>query len=224
MAFIIELIFGYMIMIPFIMFNLFFLIGSFFQGRVSKFLLKILKANEEIKESHYVKFKILNISIWIIVGILFVLSLDNPFSLGGLMVLLAFRSGASLIRRFIFGIHDVKIMKNHSSKSKVMDMVSFIIKFGVVIELLFILIWGILYQYLNVSVNSLFGIEGNLLTLFLWIAGFLYGFILSVVQSLISKQFLLKNELGIALMFSGEIIKDRVEKKKMFVKKFFKLK
>ncbi|TFG00529.1 MAG: hypothetical protein EU542_07985 [Promethearchaeota archaeon] len=203
------------------MFNLFFLIGSFFQGRVSNFLLKILKAKEEIKESHYLKFKILNTTIWIIVGILFVLSLDNPFSLGGLMVLLAYRSGASLSRRFIFGIHDVKIMKNHLPENKVVDLASFIIKFGVVIDLLFMLTWGILYQYLSVSVNSLFGIEVNLLTLFLWIAGFVYGLILSVVQGLISKQFLLKNELGIALMFSGEIINKRIKKKKDFVKKLF---
>jgi len=224
MAFTIEIILAYMILIPFIMFNLFFLSGSFFQGRVSKLFLKILKANEEIKESYYVKFKILNITIWIIVGLLFLLSLNNPFSLGGLMVLLAFRSGASLIRRFIFGIHDVKILKDHFSERKSMDMVLFIVRFGVVIELLFMLTWGILYQYLSVSVNSLFGIEVNLLTLFLWIAGFVYGAIFSVIQSLISKQFLLKNELGIALVFSGEMIKDKVEEKKNFAKKLFKFK
>ena len=222
MAFTIEIILAYMILIPFIMFNLFFLSGSFFQGRVSKLLLKILKANEKLKEPYYVKFKIFNITIWIIVGLLFFLSLNNPFSLGGLMVLLAFRSGASLIRRFIFGLHDVKILKDHFSESNVMDMVLFIVRFGVVIELLFMLIWGILYQYLNVSINSLFGIEVNLLTLFLWIAGFVYGFIFSVIQSLISKQFLLKNELGIAIVFSGLIIRDKVKEKKNFVKKRFR--
>ena len=224
MAFLIEVIFAYMILIPFFMFNLFILIGSFFQGRVAKLLLKIVKAEEEQKESHYMKFKILNIAIWIIVGMFFVVSLDNPFSLGGIMVLLAFRSGASLSRRFIFGIHDVRLIKRKLPENKVIDMLSLIIKFGVFIELLFVLVWGILYQYLSNSVDSLFGIEVNVLTLFLWIAGFCYGVLLSVLQSIISKQFLLKNELGIALMFSGQIITDKVEEKKKFVKKLFKFK
>jgi len=224
MAFTIEVIFAYMILIPFIMINLFFLVGSFFQGRVSKFLLKILKAEEIVKDTNYIKFKILNIAIWIIVGMFFVLSLDNPFSIGGLMVLLAFRSGASLSRRFIFGIHDIRIFKTQLPENKVVDMVSFIIKFGVFIELLFVLVWGILFQYLSASVHSLFGIGVNVLTLFLWIAGFCYGVILSAIQSIISKQFLLKNEIGIALMFSGQIIADKVEEKKSFVKNLFKFK
>lgn len=204
------------------MFNLFFLIGSFFQSRVSKLLLRILKKKEEPKESHYLKFKILYSATWIIVGVLFVLSLDNPFSIGGIMVLLAFRSGASLIKRFIFGIHDLRILKKNLPENKVVDMISIIIKFGVFIELLFVLTWGILYQYLNVSINSVFGIGVNIITLFLWIAGFCYGVILSVVQSITAKQFLLKNEIGIALMFSGQIIANKVEKKKNLVKKLFK--
>ncbi len=222
MAFIIELIFAYIILAPFILFNLFVLIGSLFQGRVSKFLLKILNAKEEIKESHNVKFKILNGAIWIIVGLLFVVSLDNPFSLGGLMVLLAFRSGTSLSRRFTFGIHDIKIMKRHFPENKVLNLFSFMVKFGIFIELLFVVIWGILYQYLKISINSIFGIEVNILTLFLWIAGFGYGAIFSVVQSIISKQFLLKNELGVALLISGIILRKKVEKKKQSVKKRFR--
>ena len=198
--------------------------GSFFQGGAAKLLLKTLKEKEEIREAHYMKFKIFNIVIWILVGTLFFVSLDNPFSLGGFMVLFAFRSGASLSRRFIFGIHDIRILKKNSPQNKVLDMVSIIIKFSVFIEILFVLTWGILYQYLSVSVNSLFGIEVNLLTLFLWIAGFCYGIIGSVVQSIISKQFILKNELGIALLFSGQIIADKVKKKKNYVKNLFKFK
>jgi hypothetical protein len=130
------------------------------------------------------------------------------------MVFLAFRSGAGLSRRFIFGIHDIRIMKNHLPDNKGADIASFIVKFGIFIEFLFVLTWGILYQYLSVSVNSLFGIEVNILTLFLWLAGLIYGVLLSVIQSIVSKQILLKNEMGIALMLSGQIIKDKVEEKK----------
>lgn len=222
MAFMIEVFFAYMILIPFIIFNIFFLFGSFFQARVSKLLQRILKPEKEIKGSLYKTFKFLNVFIWIVIGILFFLSLDNPFSLAGLMVFLAFRSGASLSRRFIFGIHDIKIMKRYLPNNKTIDLVSFMVKFGIFVELLFMLIWGILYQYLSVSVNSIFGIEVNILSLFLWIAGFIYGVVVSVIQSIFSKQFLLKNEIGIALVFSGQILREKVEEKKRSVKKLFK--
>ena len=218
----IEVIFAYMILIPFFIFNIFFLFGSFFQARVAKLLQKFLKPEKEIKETLYKTFKYLNVFIWIVIGILFFLSLDNPFSLGGLMVFLAFRSGASLSRRFIFGIHDIRIMKRHLPDNKAMDLISFMVKFGIFVELLFMLIWGILYQYLSVAVNSIFGIEVNILTLFLWIGGFGYGLIASIVQSIFSKQFLLKNEIGIALVFSGQIVREKVKEKKTFVKKLFK--
>jgi hypothetical protein len=222
MAFMIEVFFAYMILIPFIVFNIFILFGSFFQARVSKLLQKILKPEKEIKKTLYKTFKFLNVCIWIVIGILFFLSLDNPFSLAGIMVFIAFRSGASLIRRLIFGIHDIRIMKHHLPDNKAMDLVSLMVKFGIFVELLFILIWGILYQYLGVAVNSIFGIEVNFLTLFLWIAGFGYGLIASIVQSIFSKQFLLKNEIGIALVFSGQILREKVEEKKRSVKKLFK--
>lgn len=213
-----------MILLPFFMFNLLFLMGSFLQSRTVKLLLKTMKQKEQVKDAYYMKFKIFNIAIWILVGTFFLVSLDNPFSLGGVMVLLAFRSGASLSRRFIFGIHDIRILKKNLPENKILDIVSVITKFSTFIELLFVLTWGILYQYLSASVNSLFGIEVNLLTLFLWVAGFCYGIIGSVVQSIISKQFILRNELGIALLFSGQIIADKVEKKKNYVRKLFKFK
>ncbi len=214
MAFTVELIFAYMVLIPFVTFNLFFLFGIFFQGRVSKLLHKIIKPNEEMKDSHNINLRIIHIVIWIVVGLLYLFSLNNPLSISGLMVFLAFRSGAGLSRRFIFGIHDIRIMKNHLPDNKGADIASFIVKFGIFIEFLFVLTWGILYQYLSVSVNSLFGIEVNILTLFLWLAGLIYGVLLSVIQSIVSKQILLKNEMGIALMLSGQIIKDKVEEKK----------
>jgi hypothetical protein len=61
-----------------------------------------------------------------------------------------------------------------------------------------------------------------------------YGIVLSAIQSKLSDQFLLKNEIGIALVFSGVLIKDKVEEKKKavvekveekkkMVKDFFKL-
>jgi hypothetical protein len=184
---------------------------------------KILREEEKFKDSQYKKFKYINTLIWIAVGSINVFFLDELISLGTLIVFLAFRSGATLSKRFIFGIHDVKIMKHHLSDKKITKIISFMLKVGIIVELLFLLIWGILYQYLSVSVKTTFGIKVNILAILLWISGFIYGIILSVIQSSLSKQFLLKNEIGIALVLSGETVKERIKEKKNIVRRFFKV-
>lgn len=219
----VEVIIAYVILTPFIIINIFFSIGSMFQKKVSKFLQKTLKEEEKFKDSQYKKFKFINFLIWFGVGGISVFLLDNIISLGALIVFLAFRGGVALSKRVIFGIHDVKIMKHQLSDKKITKIISLMIKVGIIVELLFLLILGILYRYLSVSVKTTFGIEVNILAIFLWIAGFIYGIIFSVIQSSLSKQFLLKNEIGIALILSGQIVKGKVKEKKNIVKRFFKL-
>lgn len=219
----IEVILAYGILIPFIFINLFFSMGSLFQKKVSKFLQKIFKEEEKFKASQYNKFKLVNILIWIAMGSIIVFLLDDPISLGALIVFLAFRSGATLSMRFIFGIHDVKIMKHQLSDKKVNKIISLVLKVGIIVELLFLLVWGILYRYLSMSVKTRFGLEVNILAILLWITGFIYGIIFSVIQSSLSKYFLLRNEIGIVLVLSGQLIREKIEKKKNLVQRFFKL-
>ena len=217
-----DVIIAYGILIPFILMNIFFSMGSLFQKKVSKFLQKILGEDDQSKDSRYTKFKIVNLFIWIAVGGIAVFFLVNPFSLGALIVFLAFRSGATLCKRFIFGIHDVKIMKRQLSDKKITKIISLVLKVSIIVELLFLLIWGILYHYLSVSVKTSFGLEGNILAFFLWNAGLIYGFI-SVIQSSLTKQFLLKNEIGIVLVISGQLVGEKIKDKKKIVQRFFKL-
>ena len=214
----IDLMIAFIILIPFVMISVFISFGSLFQKKLAKFLQKIIKEEEKVKDSQFKKFKIIHFIVWIAVGGINVFYLDSILSLGALIIFLSFRSGATLSRRFVLGIHDVKIMKQHFSDNKISKILSFMIKLGIVIELLFVLIWGILYRFLSVSVKSSFGIEVNLLAFLLWSAGFVYGCIFSAIQSKLSNQFLLKSELGIALVFSGEVVKDKIEAKKIAVK------
>lgn len=214
-----EVIIAYLILIPFILINLFISLGLIFQKKVSKYLQNFLGEEEKFKDSHFGIFKFINFLIWIAVGGIFVFFLDKPLSLGAVIVFLAFRGGATLSKRSIFTIHDIKIMKNHLSDKKMTKIISLMFKVGIIVELLFLIIWGILYRYLGVSIKTTFGIEVNILAILLWVAGFIYGIIFSVIQSSLSKNFLLKNEMGIALIMSGRMLKE----KKNIVQKFFKL-
>jgi len=217
----IEIILVFIILIPLIIFNIFIAIGSFFQKRVTIFLVKKVKLEEQYKNSYVKLFNIINFIVWITIGCVNILNLDNPISISSIVIFLAFRSGTTLSKRAILGIHDLKVMKSHFSDKKYVKVVSRIVKISIFFELTFLLIWGVSYRTLNIAVKSNFGIEVNILVIILWIFGFIYGFVFSLIISIPSKQFLLKNEIGIAFLLSGEIFKEKIENK-VPIPKFFK--
>ena len=214
MSFSVELILAFIILIPFIIINLFLSIGALFQKVLSSFLQKAFKVEDKFKEPKKKLFKWINLFIWISIGTINVLYLDNPVSFGAIFIFLAFRSGTTLSKRFIFGIHDIKTMKFHLPDSKITRIASTIVKVSIVLELLFVLSWGLFYKYISVSIRSNLGIDVNMLIIILWVFGLIYGIIFSVIQSSFSKQILLKNEIGIALLLSGESFKEKIKKKK----------
>ncbi len=223
MTSIINLFLVYIILIPFIIINLFISFGSFFQNRLAKLFQKLIKTEKNLENSHERTFKILNFLIWVIIGIIGILLLENLFSLGTLFVFLAFRSGATLSKRFIFGIHDIKVMKNNLSEGKITKIISRIVEITIFTELLYLLAWAIFYRALNTSVKTIFEIEGSIFILLIWLIGLLYGIIFSLIQSSISKGFLLKNEIGIALLVSGELFKNKINETKDSIQNRFKL-
>ncbi|TFF93271.1 MAG: hypothetical protein EU543_04015 [Promethearchaeota archaeon] len=205
------------------MINLFISFGSFFQNRLAKLFQKLIKTEKNLENSHERTLKILNFLIWIIIGIIGILLLENLFSLGTLFVFLAFRSGATLSKRFIFGIHDIKVMKNNLSEGKITKIISRIVEITIFTELLYLLAWAIFYRALNTSVKTIFEIEGSIFILSIWLIGLLYGIIFSLIQTIFSKGFLLKNEIGIALLVSGELFKNKISETKDSIQNRFKL-
>ena len=208
-----EAVIAYVILIPIILFNVFILFGSLFQKRFSGFFKKFFKVEENNKESKVKILNIINTIIWILIGFLSVLSLENPISINVIFIFLAFRSGMTLIRRFIFGIHDIKIMKSRFSDNRITKSISLTIKISIFFESAFLLSWGIAYNYISISVKSNFGIEVNLLVIILWAIGIIYGFIFSVILGHYSKDFLLKNEFSIALLLTGELFREKINEK-----------
>jgi len=221
MSDLIELIIAGIILTPVILINIFFAIGSLFQKLVSHFTQKIFKTEDEFKSSSRKVFSIVNVIIWILVGGINVYFLNEPFSLGAIIVFLTFRSGNTLSKRFIFGIHDSRILKK-KYEGKITKILSSLVKIGIIFEMLFLLLIAILYRYLSISFKTSLGIEVNILVIVLLISGFIYGIISSSILSSRTSQFLSKNEIGIALLLSGEIAKDKIDNKKKSFQNFFK--
>jgi len=126
----------------------------------------------------------------------------------------------TISKKLIFGIHDSRILKK-KYEGKITKILSNLVKIGIIIEMLFLLLITILYKYLSISLKTSLGIDVNILVIVLWISGFIYGIIASMILSSRSNQFLSKNEIGLALLLSGEIVKDKVETKKKSFLNFF---
>lgn len=222
MSELIELIILVIILTPILLINIFFAIGSLFQNLVAHFTQKIFKIKDEFKSSSRKVFSLVNGTIWIIVGGINIYFLDEVFSLGAIIVFLAFRSGYTLSKRFIFGIHDSRILKK-KYKGNITKILSRLVKIGIIIEILFLLLIAILYRYLSISFKTSLGIEVNILVILLLVSGFIYGFFTSTIFSSRTSQFLSKNEIGIALLLSGEIAKQKIETKKKSLRKFMRI-
>ncbi|MFX1389095.1 MAG: hypothetical protein ACFE9Z_03415 [Promethearchaeota archaeon] len=218
MLFSIELVIAIIILVPLIIVNIMFGFSLFFQKIIINYLQKELNLEEKNKDSKNRIFNFSNTVIWITIGLIFTLTLDDSFTFGALVVFLAFRGGFTLSKRFIFGIHDIRITKSKVANKKISKIISRAVRLGIIIELLFVLIWGILYKYLSLNIKSTFGIEVNILVIILWLIGFLYGIIIAFIQSFFTKQILLKNEIGIILLLSGEAIINKIKKRTFFSK------
>ena len=199
------------ILIPFMLGNLFFTIGSLIQKKVYALIEK--KLNIEEKQSHSRILNIVNLVVWLIIGGVLLFTLDAPISLDGLFIFLAFRNGLKLSKRIVLGIHDLKIMRSQMSEKKYLKIASLAVKISVIIELVFILAWALSYRFINVSVKSSLGININSLVMILWMLGVAYSLVVSLIISFISKQFLLKGEIGIILLLSGVALKDKFSEK-----------
>jgi len=217
----IELIIIGIFLTPVILINIFLAIGALFQKLVTHFMQKIFDTEKEYKSSSRKVFSSVNLIIWIIVGGINVYFLDKPFSLGAIIVFLTFRSGYTLSKRIIFGFHDSRILKK-KYKGNITKILSGLIKTGIIIEMIFLLLLAILYKYLSISLKTSISIEVNILVIILWISGFIYGIISTLLLSSRTPQFLSKNEIGIALLLSGETVKDKIDTKRKSFQNLFK--
>ena len=219
MAIDITIVVAYLILVPFLLLNIAIILGRFLQSRLAGFLqdkLNIDVPYETYKEKRYNLFYTL---LWIAVGILGYFMLENPSILSAVFIFLAFRSGANTTRRVIFGFHDVKTIKEHTSNSKLIGIVSKAIKIGLATEVLFLLIWGVAYKTLSATIKVAFSLGFNQLTLILWGAGLLFGLLFGLIRSRGSVGFLLKDELSLVLLFSVEKAKEEVTRKISFLPK-----
>lgn len=209
-------ILAYVILVPFILLNIALILGKFLEGRITEFARKILKIEIPYEKEKERMFNLIYTIIWLVIGIIGVLMLDNPISLGGFMVFIAFRGGANLGKRTVFGFHDSKLIHEATSDTTLIGIVSFAFKLGLIVEVLFLLAWGLLYKFLSLTIKVAFGLSTNSLMFILWFSGLIFGLGFGIFRSRLAKSFLLKDEIAIVLLFTGKALEEALKTKIKF--------
>ncbi|MHA1712924.1 MAG: hypothetical protein ACTSW4_02605 [Candidatus Ranarchaeia archaeon] len=187
------MILAYLILIPFILFNLGISLISFFKNRFTGFAVSLFGktdsfARKNVVDRAYTFF-------WIVLGSVacLVSGITDPLSL--LLTFLAFNSGGKITKQIIFTLHDMKILSAESGAIK-----GRLIKASVMftmMQLLFLLAWGVTYRIASASLKTIFGLDAGIYVIIIWVSGLVVGILYGMARSRNEPLLLMKNELAL---------------------------
>lgn len=197
-----ALLFVYILLIPFILMNIMISATGFLFSTAGKLIAKLLKP--QIPKNEKRGYEILFTIAWLLAGIYALKRLENTNMLLAALTFLTFRNGATITKRFIYGIHDAKIVKESTKDRKLTGLVSKAVVLGILAEVLFLFIWALSYKAITAGVTTLLRVELNRLVLYLWVAGAVFGAAFGAFISHNNRGILLQNELALMLLFTGK--------------------
>jgi len=134
-------------------------------------------------------------AVWVVVGAISLL-VSKPPSIFTLFVFLAFKGGADLGAKVLYGIHDLRVLKAGTLMKGALFMAVVV---AALPSILFLLTWKLFYQLLlNVSAGLL-GASVSRVSFYLWVAGMIFGAVFGAVRSRGEEGILLRGELALVM-------------------------
>jgi len=184
-------ILAYLILLPFILFNIVLSMITFIRNKFTRYAFSILRKDIVFAQKNITD-RIYSFS-WVVFGSVgcLVSGVTNVLTL--LMIFLAFNSGGNISKQIIFTIHDRRILsgeKEHVKRNFVK-----IIAILTIIQLLFVLAWAVTYRIVSVSIKTIFGLDADIYIIILWVIGLIIGMIYSFIRTRKEPNLLMRNEL-----------------------------
>ncbi|GEM_PF-2371230 len=133
--------------------------------------------------------------IWVAVGAVSLL-VSRPPSIYTLFVFLAFKGGADLGAKVLYSIHDFRVLKAGTPMRGALLMAVLV---AALPSIIFLLTWKLFYQLLlNVSAGLL-GASVSRVSLYLWLAGMVFGAVFGALRSRGEGGILLRGELALVM-------------------------
>ena len=134
-------------------------------------------------------------AVWLAVGALSLL-VSRPPSIFTLFVFLAFKGGADLGAKMIFGIHDLRKFRG---RTILRHMVFMAVLVAAVPSILFLLTWKLFYHLLLSVSALLLGVSVSKLSLYLWVGGVVFGAAFGAIRARGEESILLRGELALVM-------------------------
>ncbi len=132
---------------------------------------------------------------WLAVGALSLL-VSRPPSIFTLFIFLAFKGGADLGAKLLYGIHDLRMLKSGTIVKGALFMA---IVVAALPSILFLLTWKLFYQILLSVSAGLLGASVSRVSFYLWLAGMIFGVVFGAVRSKGEEGILLRGELALVM-------------------------
>ncbi|NJE05611.1 hypothetical protein E3E36_05520 [Thermococcus sp. M36] len=159
--------------------------------------------------------------LWLAIGAWAVLKLWN-WSLVGLTAslfgFLAFRSGANITRTLVYGLHDQRIIEEHTDDSAVLGIIGMATKLSILLETIFVVAFALAYKALSVTLSPN-GMSANTIILSLWLAGLAFGLLFGWFIARNNCGILLRNAIATVGFFATRKGKKKTEEAVKKVKK-----
>ena len=165
-----------------------YLVEGFF-SRVASRLVGVTLAKRTLPDRLYT-------AVWITAGLFGVWASGPPAITAAIGVFLAFKSGADLGSRVIYGLHDLSLLGEGSTLTRAVGNA---MALAATPSVLFLMLWGMLQQWLSGSVAKILGLSVDLLTLCFWGLGVLFGMAFGAIRCRGERGLLLGGELALVL-------------------------
>ncbi len=136
--------------------------------------------------------------LWIIIGIWAFWRIKDMTLIGAILAFLAFRSGGNVSKTLIYGIHDMKIIREYTSDSRILEAAGKVVQLSLLLESLLIFSFALSYKVISAMLNGI-----NLIIL-LWFGGVIIGALFSLFIAKNNKGILTKDDIIVVLFFMGK--------------------
>ncbi|NJE62482.1 hypothetical protein [Thermococcus sp. 21S7] len=154
---------------------------------------KVLKL--DIPENEKKSLAKLYTPIWIAVGIWAFWKLWGAAWTAALFGFLAFRSGANITKTLVYGLHDQRLIDEHTEDSRLLGIVGTATKLSILLETVFVVAFALAYKAFSVTLSPN-GMSANTFILSLWLAGLAFGLLFGWLIARNNRGILLQNAIA----------------------------
>jgi len=217
---------GMILLAPLIGLNVLISIGKSFSKKVGSLVGQLVKEEVALSPQQEHRFKRLDQLfqfVWLVVGVagaVFLLARAGPSGAlavmgtigGAVSIFIAFKSGAMLTRFVAYAFHDRTIVRERAGQIPLGDLISKAIVPVIAANVVFLLVWVLLFRVANVAVKSIGEAGANWLPIGLWLGGLVFGYVYGIWRSGEDPRFLLRDSFGV-VAFMGIMKADKERQK-----------